>query len=496
MLVPTHKGYIGGDFYFDEALSVNSIAHSVHVSVPDSELGVLRQPAGPQTGGGLLANPGIATLRRAILTFVVGGTTRHLDEEGNDIPERLFSFIVHIDRLKGAHSGQRAVAQALIEELKKTDPSLPILSTQVDEAYKDVAASRIMQELPSVSIAQVRSKMKSALASIAIEVVNGENDWTRLLDDNGQLKQSNPFNIYIGGQALDRGVTIENVIGFYYGRDPRTAQQDTTIQHCRMYGDRSRADLAVTRLYTSDNIYSRMRRMHEFDKALWSQIRKKNQAGSDTVVAGGDVLFLRRDTGGSVSPCSPNKIMLSRLVSLTPGGEVVPWPLTTRDDEAHAVTPIITRLEKHGMNDKKPFEVPLRDAMKVIEFCSTHLNIDDGWDFDWEAMRAAVEFLAGSHPDPTKRNRVACLVSLGNSIKKWKDAAETDPQRAPYSAATETAVRTLAGRSPALAFYENQGLTKNGWSGKPFLWPVLFVPDQIPPVIFSNNRRRPSRAKA
>ena len=60
-----------------------------------------------------------------------------------------------------------------------------------------------------------------------------------------------PYNIFIGGQILDRGITVPNLLGFCYGRSPKRMQQDTVLQHARMYGARPRPDLAVTRLYTT-----------------------------------------------------------------------------------------------------------------------------------------------------------------------------------------------------------------------------------------------------
>ena len=64
--------------------------------------------------------------------------------------------------------------------------------------------------------------------------INSENQISALLDRRGQLRLDNPFNIFIGGQILDRGLTIENFIGFFYGRAPNTFQQDTVLQHSRM----------------------------------------------------------------------------------------------------------------------------------------------------------------------------------------------------------------------------------------------------------------------
>ncbi len=66
--------------------------------------------------------------------------------------------------------------------------------------------------------------------------VNSEEDVMNLLDDQGQLKLRTPLNIFIGGQILDRGITVANLIGFFYGRSPKKFQQDTVLQHSRMFG--------------------------------------------------------------------------------------------------------------------------------------------------------------------------------------------------------------------------------------------------------------------
>src|SRR5205085_12103671 len=144
-----------------------------------------------------------------------------------------------------------------------------------------------------------------ALNMIAIETVNKESDLNQLLDDNGQLELRNPLNIFIGGNILDRGITIDNVIGFYYGRNPQRSQQDTVLQHARMYGARAQDDLAVTRFYTTADIYDRMDRIHEFDAAL----RAAFEAGGQDQ----GVVFLRRDQGNQIVACSPNKILLSNV---------------------------------------------------------------------------------------------------------------------------------------------------------------------------------------
>ncbi len=98
----------------------------------------------------------------------------------------------------------------------------------------------------------------------------------------GQLKLRSPLNIFLGGQVLDRGVTLAGLIGFYYGRRPNKYQQDTVLQHSRMYGF-LRRDLAVTRFYTSNAIRYAMSQMEEFDASLRAAIESGGDPPGRTV---------------------------------------------------------------------------------------------------------------------------------------------------------------------------------------------------------------------
>ena len=148
-----------------------------------------------------------------------------------------------------------------------------------------------------------------------ITKVNSEAQVASLLDDDGQLKLRTPLNIFIGGQILDRGITIANLIGFYYGRDPNKFQQDTVIQHSRMYGFRPLEDRAVTRFYTAVHIHRAMQRMHEADSALRERIASQ---GDDQTVN-----FIELD-GGNIVPCSPAKILASNITTLRGHRRILP----------------------------------------------------------------------------------------------------------------------------------------------------------------------------
>lgn len=120
------------------------------------------------------------------------------------------------------------------------------------------------------SFDSVKTDVVQALTGgeVMITKVNSDKAVKELPADDGQLKLRTPLNIFIGGQILDRGITINNLIAFHYGRSPQRFQQDTVLQHSRMYGARAKADLAVTRFYAPLNVYQIMRNIHEFDAAL------------------------------------------------------------------------------------------------------------------------------------------------------------------------------------------------------------------------------------
>lgn len=88
------------------------------------------------------------------------------------------------------------------------------------------------------------------------------------------------------------------------------------IQHSRMYGARAKEDLCVTRFYAPQHIYQLMKKIHEFDSAL-----------RDAFLSGDHergVYFIRRDITDRLMPCSPNKLMFSKITTVRPGKRLLP----------------------------------------------------------------------------------------------------------------------------------------------------------------------------
>jgi len=318
VLLPIYEGYVGGDFFFEESKEEGSLASYVYEEVPLEELDALRREHRKIFKiEDCLTHRRIQILRRGILNFIVGTCVRRIQQRKLQRREEHYSFVVHTQQGKEAHDWQVEVVAKLNELLIYcANHNLPMLSELVRESYDDLSRSISIVDTPP-EYDEVFQEVLTALKDdyLMIIKVNSDAAVEQLLDDNGELELNAPLNVFIGGQILDRGVTIRNFIGFYYGRRPRRFQQDTVLQHSRIFGNRPREDLAVTRFYTALEIYTVLERINEFDNALREAFEKGAHAG---------VVFIRKDSSNRILPCSPNKISISSTTTLRPGIRMLP----------------------------------------------------------------------------------------------------------------------------------------------------------------------------
>ncbi len=255
-----------------------------------------------------------------------------------------------------------ALLNGLIDLANNNSPDLRLL---VRSSYDNISLSIQKNGDTPPPFNDVLNKVKEALRDgfVGIIKINSENQIASLLDRNGQLRLDNPFNIFVGGQILDRGITIENLIGFFYGRNPNTFQQDTVLQHSRMYGARSMKDMAVTRLYTSNRIYRAMLTMHHFDTALREAFERGIHQGDDSVI------FIERDNTGGIRPCAPNKILITATETIRPYNRFLPVGFQTkaRTNIQRIVQQIDTLVAAACNGDyTQPFLLDLNTALQIL----------------------------------------------------------------------------------------------------------------------------------
>ena len=270
-LVPVHNAYVGGDHYFGEHTSDEPEYYLWH-PVEESELAALKKEDRRRVKEGeALVSPRVDGIRHAIVTFVTAGAIRRIQQAQKQEKQKRYAMIIHVETARNSHTWQHTIAGEILNGLQEAaDRNQEIFNLFVTAAIDDLSRSINMGGYILPPVDQIRKEVKDAFTQGAIvtEKVNSDNDVMSLLDENAELKLRTPYNIFIGGQILDRGITIPNLIGFYYGRSPKRMQQDTVLQHARMYGARPKEDLSVTRFYTTVHNHVALSKIHEFDTAL------------------------------------------------------------------------------------------------------------------------------------------------------------------------------------------------------------------------------------
>jgi hypothetical protein len=492
-LVPVPTEYVGGETYFGESAQseTDTLESLIHHTVDHREFDRLKRPdARSFKLDDILTAPLIEGYRTAIVNFIVGGCIQRINgTKAGGKPKKLrYSFLLHSEAGKDAHKWQETLTTAIVSELKAAAQAKSVLFVDlVTKAHSSLSRSLLLASKPVPALSEVLAAVAESLTGehITIAKVNSDDDVAALLDSTGQLKLRSPLNIFLGGQVLDRGVTLANLIGFYYGRRPNKFQQDTVLQHSRMYGYR-REDLAVTRFYTSRAIRYAMTQMEEFDASLRAAI----EAGGDRAVQ-----FIRKAEDGSVVPCSPNKILIATTQTLRPHKRILPIGFQTGyRTGANGIGEIIQALDlkiNHlcGFNSDTPRLVPLQTALDLLRQIepTMHFPEDDAPPFDWDSARAALAHLSQQHSNPAERGKVLLWAATNRSSARMaRESSHATYIETPDSERTEGQIaKTYATDYPMLFLLRQDGTEDKGWRGTPFYWPVIRAQSRTPTAIYT-----------
>jgi hypothetical protein len=483
-----HPYYVGGKFYFEDSLVSGSPASYIHSLVSIEELGLLNARLKTKTSynkkilDNILKTPSLEMFRFSILAFLVGGAIRQLQENSLDAWAKPYhcAFVMHTSTTKNIHKMQVDLVARLMDQLLNL--KFNELQELLENPYHNLAQSVSSSGLSVSPLNDVVSAVYNALSNnhIGVVVVNSENQVAELLGDDGQLRLDNPFNIFVGGQSLDRGVTIDHLIGFFYGRNPSTFQMDTVLQHSRMYGSRSKEDLAVTRFYTSARIYEAMRNMHWFDKDLRENIGKDPTTATARFIA---------KQGNTIIPAGPNKLRASGLKSFRAHSLFLPIGFQTRSHTSIKLTieeiDSIVRKHKDSSDGKSHFALNKQTTIDIIEKIRTTFAYEDrfnnrGLEWDVAPVTKALEIALDKNNTEEvfiyfQENRQAGrLKNEGNSFGDAPMDGRTD---VPYC-------REIAANRPVLMLLKQQGNESDGWRNAPFYWPVLMMPANMPNYVY------------
>jgi hypothetical protein len=383
------------------------------------------------------------------------------------------------------------LVEALIEKLttlafEENDD----LKSLIKISYTDLSESIALSNDMVVPLEAVQEKVFQSLKDgyLGVTKINSENQIAALLDRNGQLRLDNPFNVFIGGQILDRGITIDSLIGFFYGRNPKSFQQDTVLQHSRMYGARSFKDMAVTRLYTSNRIYSALTSMHEFDSALRDAFESGIHNGDDSVV------FVERDANGTIRPCAPNKILITSTHTIRPHSRFLPVGFQTKA-KTH-INSIVQEIEitlnnASNNNFSEPFLIDVEKVFKIVDLINSTYEYDDrhgnkGLEWDYVTFNAILRRLQNNIDNPQLKGKIYCYVKSNRNISREKNNGITFSD-APDDGNTDRRIaKSVANETACIMLLKQNGLKDNGWRDAEFWWPVLVTPRNSRPAVFAS----------
>ena len=476
VLVPSGDGYIGGEYYFDR--EKHPLGEYLYSPIDPNELEIIKSSDRRRfKEEEILTSDKAQGLRTAIINFIIGGCIRILQNGGNPRGKKnKFSFIIHTQIAKAAHKRQENIISELIEKLEeeaKKDSEL--LNKYIVDGYEVLKESVLEYGFEMPSIDEVKAFTKRAIIEqwISKSIVNSENDINALLDDEGQLKLRTPFNIFIGGQILDRGITISNLIGFYYGRTPQKMQQDTVLQHSRMYGYRRKEDLAVTRFYTTIDLYDRMSKINDFDSKLREDFEQGNFDKG--------VVFISKDENGRVIPCSPQKIMISNTQVLKPGKTTTPIGFQTAyktyiKKDIEEIDKIL-KANNSGKLDGK-FKLSKEDACKVISLIYKTLEIESKSCIEEKAFIALINYLS--------TNSVNIYCGTNRNISRLRETSRYYSDM-PYNRDNDLRqAKEMATKEPTLMLMKQNGYEEKGWRGAEFYWPVLVTPKNVDTAVYTS----------
>jgi Z1 domain len=248
--VLSHPGsdYVGGeDFFSDNSVLVREF------DIND----ILILTAGAQPAPSLEIPK---SLLQALDTFMVGATFKRAREADQNC-----AFLCHVSTRKHDHNHivdlLRRYKTLLTAGVKNEDRAT---IKRLKDAYDDLSSTH--EGVKNVKFDDLLEYIGFFSAGITVKLVNGETD--------EDVAVESPYNLFVGGNKLGRGVTIRNLLVSYYGRNPRRPQADTVLQHARMYGYR-RGDIGLLRLFLPPQLHTVFKAINKMERALRDLIARR-----------------------------------------------------------------------------------------------------------------------------------------------------------------------------------------------------------------------------
>lgn len=513
-LVPIHKRYIGGRQYYELSEDENSMYSCLFQPVSDLCISILSD-RNEWYLDSKAHSDNLDSLNYAVVCYLFAAAVRTIQVKKKANKKYYSSCLIHCEISKKNHTWQEELISGIIEDIKnaflnKGNADLHILDLE-SEAYESLKYSNelgnkyelISEKFPT--FAEIEAEVKRILEynDYTINVVNSEEPGkvATLLNDKGQLKLEQALNFFIGGSILDRGITIDNMLCFFYGRDPKKFQMDTVLQHARMYGARDKEDMACTKFFTTEAIYEVLKTINGIDSMMYDYLKAHRTS-------------IQTDDFTSMVIGYDNRIKASAQNKYTPAntkiikGHQRILPVGFQTGEAVEIENTINSIEElvrscpgfDNTTDENPFfEMDYEIAVKIINMISSTLRYGDEYenmDYEWDSNEMLTTL---DHCTFGTDGKIYCLYRTDRNMSRERDKSKPNKTRwidAPDDGRTDTAPsRDMSQNRPVLMLIKQNGFEDRGWKNTPFFWPVFMVQMNVNAGIFTINGNKKQRVE-
>ena len=510
-VVPIHDRYIGGKQYYELSEDEDSMYSCLYQPVSDICIDILsaRNEFYLESNA---HSSNLEPLNYAVVSYLFSTAVRSIQAKSKTNKKYHSSCLIHCEVAKIKHAWQEELITEIIEEIKnaflnKGNSDLHILDLERD-AYDSLKMSNelgnkqklINEKFPTFG--QIEAEVKRILEynDYSINVVNSENPVSTMLNEKGQLRLDQTLNFFIGGNILDRGITIDNMLCFFYGRDPKKFQMDTVLQHARMYGARDKEDMACTRFFTTEDIYDVLKTINGIDSMMYEYLL----AHRDTVQTN-DFISMVIGYDPRINASATSKYTPANTKVLKPGQRILPvgFQTGTEDeigDTNRQIEEIIKSCPQYAyVTDDDPFFLMSYDkAVEIINLINStyrygkeYQNVDYEWDTN--EMITPLE-----HCCYNTDGDIYCRVFLDRNMSRIRESKKYTGGKFENSPEGGSVyIQQNADKAvdrPVLTLIQQNGSSEKGWRDAKFYWPVLVMPQNLVPGIFTINNNKKFRA--
>ena len=269
---------------------------------------------------------------------MIGATFKRMKE-----PDQNCAFLCHVSTRKDDHKHivdlLRKYKTDLAAGVKRKDQAV---IKRLKTAYDDLTSTH--EPLKTSSFDKLVETIGFFSPGITVKLVNGDTD--------EDVAVRSPYNLFVGGNKLGRGVTIKNLLVSYYGRNPRGPQAGRVRQHARMYGYR-RKDIGLLRLFLPRELHIVFKAIHKMERGLRDLIAQ-NPAEE----------FRGVYVESGLSPTRKNVLAPGAIGVYTGGSNYNPAQIM-RDETVKTSTDKIDK-KLANVENKNYVEMPIEDMQAII----------------------------------------------------------------------------------------------------------------------------------